>query len=272
MQMNTITNALFNLRQMDDFAHKNTLIHRINPLAKIMITMLYLLMVVSYGKYDNAGLIGFALYPLVIVAMADLPVKVLLKRLLILEPIVIGIGLFSPIFDQNQLILGSIELSAGWVTFLSILLKGSFTISAGILLIATTGMDRVAEGLRILKVPRIMVLQILLTYRYILVLIEEISRMSRAYFLRAPTDKGIQRKVWGSFAGQLLLRTYDRAQRIYVSMTLRGFRGEYHSSAPVRMKRADWIYVVGWALVFSLCRWIPVAHVVTLGLKGVLGL
>lgn len=270
--MASITNALFNLRQMDELASQNTPIHRIHPLAKIIVTMVFLLTVVSFGKYSVSGLLGLAIYPLVLMSMAELPIKVMLKRLLVLEPFVLGIGLFSPFFDPNTIIIGQFTLSAGWVTLLSILIKGTLTIAAGLLLIATTGIDRVSEGLRMLKVPRILVLQILLTYRYVLVLIEELSRMTRAYFLRAPADRGIRRNVWGSFAGQLLLRTYDRAQRIYISMTLRGFRGEYHSGKTNPMHSRDWIYLAGWCFLFVLCRLIPFATVLSYGLKGVLGL
>jgi cobalt/nickel transport system permease protein len=269
--MSSINNALYNLRQMDDLAAQNTTIHRIHPLAKILVTMVFLVTVVSFSKYSISGLLGLVIYPFVVMTLAELPVKIMLKRLLVLEPFVLGIGLFSPFFDPNTLVIGEFVVSAGWVTLLSILIKGSLTISAGLLLIATTGIDRVAEGLRLLKIPRILVLQILLTYRYVLVLIEELSRMTRAYFLRAPSDRGIRRNVWGSFAGQLLLRTYDRAQRIFVSMTLRGFRGEYHIGNKTPMMRRDYLYMVGWCLFFVLCRWIPLASLIAYSLKGVLG-
>lgn len=267
-----ITNAIFNLRQMDELASRNTPIHQIHPLSKIIVTMMFLVTVVSFSKYSISGLLGLVIYPFVIMSMAELPVKVMLKRLLVLEPFVLGIGLFSPFFDPNTVIIGEAAISAGWVTLLSILIKGSLTIAAGLLLIATTGIDKVAEGLRMLKVPRILVLQILLTYRYVLVLIEELSRMTRAYFLRAPADRGIRRNVWGSFAGQLLLRTYDRAQRIYISMTLRGFRGEYHVGNKIPMKIRDYTYLIGWCLFFVLCRWIPIANILSYALKGALNI
>ena len=51
--------------------------------------------------------------------------------------------------------------------------------------------------------------------------------MIQAYSLRAPNQKGIHISAWGSFLGQLLLRSMDRAQELYYSMLLRGFRGEF---------------------------------------------
>lgn len=270
MEMNRVSNALLNLRQMDDLAGKDTPVHRIHPLAKIIVTLAFLVTVVSFGKYDISGLLGLVFFPVVLMALAELPGKVMLRRLLVLEPIVIGIGLLSPFFDSREILFFGLTISAGWVTFLSIFIKGTLTISGGLLLIATTGIDRVAEGMRMLKIPKILVLQILLTYRYILVLIEELSRMTRAYFLRAPSDRGIRRDAWGSFAGQLLLRTYDRAQRIYISMSLRGFTGEYHCGKNRPMNGKDWAYLLGWCCFFIIARLIPLAELISLGVKGAL--
>lgn len=105
-----------------------------------------------------------------------------------------------------------------------------------------------------LGVPKAFVLQLLLTYRYISVLIEEVYRMQRAYALRAPGQRGIHYKAWGSFAGQLLLRTFDRAQRVYQAMNLRGFQGEYHSGKLQGFTGGDLTYVLLWSLFFILGR------------------
>ncbi|MFD2360463.1 energy-coupling factor transporter transmembrane component T family protein [Saccharococcus thermophilus] len=138
--------------------------------------------------------------------------------------------------------------------FLSIFIKCSLTVTASILLIATTGMDRLAAALRMLKIPKIFVLQLLLTYRYISVLIEEVSRMMRAYSLRAPGQKGIKWSVWGSFAGQILLRTFERAERVYQAMSLRGFTGEYHTGDISKLSFKDLAYFTAWSLFFVIAR------------------
>lgn len=63
-----------------------------------------------------------------------------------------------------------------------------------------------------------MVVVLLLTYRYLILLLQEGSRMSAAYALRAPYSKGIAFNAWGTLVGQLLLRSIDRAQTVYESM------------------------------------------------------
>jgi cobalt/nickel transport system permease protein len=115
-------------------------------------------------------------------------------------------------------------------------------------------MNRLAEALRMLKIPRIFVLQLLLTYRYIAVLADEVSRLQRAYSLRAPGQKGVHPSVWDSFAGQLILRAFERAQQIYQAMSLRGFTGEYNTGEAARVGIKDFAYLTCWSIFFIAAR------------------
>ena len=63
--------------------------------------------------------------------------------------------------------VAGIIINSGWITFLSLSIKILLTVVVSILLIATTGMENLACALRMIKVPKIFVMQILLTYRYI---------------------------------------------------------------------------------------------------------
>lgn len=252
--MSKMTDSLYHIRLLDDLARGNSSVHRLHPLAKLLVTLVYLVMVVSFGRYEVAAILPFVFFPIFIAAIAEIPAKPILNRLLLASPLILGIGILNPIFDRGTAVVGGISFSSGWLTFLSIAVKGALTVTAGLLLIATTGMDRLAAALRMLKVPKIFVLQLLLTYRYISVLIEEGSRMTQAYMLRAPGQKGIRPGVWGSFAGNLLLRTYDRAQRVYDSMILRGFSGEYRTGGIPKIRPEDIAFVTGWSLFFILVR------------------
>lgn len=268
--MSNIVNALYNMRHLDDLAQKETSIHRIHPLVKLITTVVFLTVVVSFGRYEIGSLLPFFFYPVIVITFAELPVAPILKRILIVEPFIIGIGILNPLFDQQTFALGGIILSTGWITFLSIFIKCGLTIAAALLLIATTGMDRLAAALRMLKIPRIFVLQLLLTYRYISVLMEEVARMLRAYALRSPQQKGIHRSAWGSFAGQLILRTFDRAQRVYQAMCIRGFTGEYNTGECIKIKTRDSIYLFGWILFFTVARMYNIPVLIGSLLTGVI--
>lgn len=254
--MANIIQSLYNIRFLDELAEKQTVIHNIHPLAKLLTTMIYLIVVVSFGKYEISGLLPFILYPVVITALAEIPLQPILKRMLLVAPFAVGIGAFNPLYDQSIVfILGGFQLSGGWISFFSILIKFVLTVLAAFIIVATTGMDRIASALRMLRVPRIFVLQLLLTYRYISVLMEEAARTMRAYNLRDPFHKGIRPVVWGSLAGSLLLRTYDRAQRLYRAMAQRGFQGEYNTGSNRRIRMKDMLYLCGWVLFFLSARY-----------------
>ena len=241
--MSKIVDSIYNIRQLDDLARKDTAIHRIHPVPKLLVTIVYLIVVTSFGRYEISGLFPLVIYPMVLVLLAEIPAAAIFKRLLMVEPLIIGIGILNPLFDPR-----------GWITFASIMIKCGLTVTACLVLVSTTGLDKIAQALRKLKVPGIFVLQFVLTFRYISLLIEELARMVRAYSLRAPQQKGVRLKDSGSFVGQLLLRTYDRAQRVYDSMKLRGFAGDYRSYAKTRVTWDDIIFLLSWISFFIIAR------------------
>ena len=100
---------------------------------------------------------------------------------------------------------------------------------------------------------------LLLTYRYISVMVDEVSVMTTAYRLRAPGQKGIHYSAWGSFLGQLLLRSMDRAEELYSGMQLRGFSGEFRYADVAPAKPKDYLYTVFAVGAFFLCRMINIA-------------
>jgi len=267
--MSNINDSIYAIRILDDLSHCDTSIHKIHPIAKIITTVLYLIFVISFDKYEISGLMPFFLFPVLIFILAEIPFLPIFKRILLVLPFIVGVGIANPFFETQQISFGDIEISIGWLTFLSIFIKGLLTVTASILLLATTGMDKIATSLIFLKVPRIFVLQLLLTYRYISVLMEETSRMMMAYSLRAPGQKGIAIKVWGSFAGQLLLRTFDRAQRVYQSMLLRGFDGEFHmGELPKTDKWKNFAFISIWSLFFILARIYNIPELIGIFIQG----
>lgn len=260
--MSKITEALYNIRHLEELSRKKTGIHDIHPLAKLLVTFAYIVIVVSFDKYELEGLLSFLFYPVIIIAAADIPVRPLLKRILLIEPLIIGIGILNPFLDQSSINIAGMIMSRGWVTFLAIAIKCSLTALAALLLISTTGMDKIAAALRILKIPRLLVIQLLLMYRYISVLMEEVARIIQAYSFRALKQKGIHRKAWGSLVGQLMLRTVSRSERIYQAMCLRGFNGEYNTGSKKFLSMRDMAYIAVWTAYFILARLINLSELI----------
>ena len=76
----------------------------------------------------------------------------------------------------------------------------------------------------------------------------------QAYSLRAPNQKGLHFKVWGSLVGQLLLKSIDRADGVYESMLLRGYNGAFYYDTRISCRAKDYAYLATWCTVFYCLR------------------
>ncbi len=250
--MAKITDAIFAVHELEEMAERKTEVNRVHPLVKLVVTLIYMIIVVSFQRYNFFGLFPFIIYPVILLKLSDIPLKTCLKKISGLIPLLLFIGIFNPIFDRTPVfILGGVELSGGVISMVTLFLKGMYCISASFLLIATTGIDGICYALRLLHVPNLLVTQFLLTYRYITVLMAEANDVYQAYSLRAPGEKGVKYKIWGSLLGQLLLRSIDRAGNLYESMLLRGFNGEFTYIRKSRMQDKDYAYLVLWLGIFA---------------------
>jgi len=258
--MNKMEKALRELREMDALAAGKSPVHALHPMAKLLVTVAFIIVTVSYHKYDLAGLAVMALYPAMVFQLSGIPVRTCLYKLRIVLPLVMAVGLFNPFFDRApMLMLGGVTVTGGMLSMLTLMLKGVLCLTASFLLIATTPIDLICAALRRLRAPSMLVTLLLLTYRYVGVMTEELAVMTDAYHLRAPGQRGIHHSAWGSFLGQLLLRSMDRAEELYSSMRLRGFHGEfYHAEArPFEARDGAWLV---WLALFIAARWVPVAR------------
>lgn len=247
------------LRYLDDLATQKTLIHRLDPCVKLITTLLFVIIATSYPKYEITGLIPLVFFPFALMLMGNLPWKHLLKRLVLVSPFVIFVGILNPFFDQTPYMqVHSVMISGGWVSFMSIALRFILTVTAALILVATTGMDAICTAFLRLGVPKMIVTQILFMYRYLHVLLDEFIRVTQAYSLRSFHGEGIRFRAWGSLVGQMLMRTMDRAQRIYQAMLCRGFDGEMRMLRADRIAVTDIAYVTGWAVFFIAARYINI--------------
>lgn len=253
--MNRISEAISDLHKMDMEAGKNGWLQGIHPLPKLFITILFILLTVSFGKYELSGLLKMGVYLIVAFVFGDISIKQLLKRMKLLLGLVCLVGIWNPFFDREIVfILGKLTVTGGMISMVTLMVKGVYAVSASYLLMVTTPMEDLCYSLRRIGVPKTFVTILMLVYRYIIVLLKETERMTDAYMLRAPKQKGLHYKVWGTMIGQLLLRSMDRAQTVYDSMTLRGYNGEFHLRCKKAAGHGDYLYVVGWSAALLIVR------------------
>lgn len=245
----------FDIGYMDTLSSQQTPIHQLDPRAKLITSLVFITTVISFGKYEISALIPYFVYPVFLGAMGNVPSLYLLKKLLLVSPFAVMIGIFNPLMDRDILVsLGGIGISGGWVSFVSILIRFVLTVGGALTLIAVTGFNAVCMALDKLGTPRVFVVQLVFLYRYIFVLVDEAARMVRARSLRTFEGGGSGIKAYGPLVGHLLLRTMDRAQRVYMAMCCRGFDGEIRIMKPLRFGPMEIGFTVGWSALFILMR------------------
>ena len=253
--MTAFDSTFLDLGRLDGLSYNNTIIHRIDPRAKLLVTVTFIMAVVSFPKYTLTSLVPFFFFPIVMTYLAELPVGFLLKKLLIVSPFVLFIGIFNPLLDREVMTrLGSINITGGWISFTSVLLRFVLTVGAALILIATTSFPGICNALDRLKVPRLFVIQLMFLYRFIFVLTEEALRMVRARSIRAADKKHPSPKLFVQMLGLLFIRTLERAERIYLAMQHRGFEGEIRTVKRLRFTFMDLVFVSIFMILFAIFR------------------
>lgn len=253
--MPRINTALHDIGALDALAGQDTPVHRLDPRAKLIATMAFVVTAVSFPKREVAELIPLFVFPVVLLAVGRVPFRLIGRYLLMASPFAVMVGIFNPLLDREVVAhWGGLAVTGGWLSFLSILARFALTAGAALLLLACTGYVGVSAALGRLGAPRALVTQFLLLYRFIFVLAGEAARMARAHALRSRSGRAPTLRVWGSLAGNLLLRAHDRGLRLHAAMLARGFDGELRPLGGFRWSRADTLFAIGCAGFFALAR------------------
>jgi len=145
--------------------------------------------------------------------VARIPFGYLGRRLLWMEPFVLGVGVLTLLQPE------------GWKVFLGIVVKSTLSLVTMVLLANTTPFAEILRVLRRVRVPGLLVTTLALMYRYLFVLVDEGERMHRARAARTFDQR--RWHGWTTLAtvvGQLFVRSTERAERIYAAMCARGWK------------------------------------------------
>lgn len=252
--MGRLDAALADLRSFDDLAARDTPLARIDPRAKLVAALVFVFVVVSFERHAVAGLLPLAVFPLALAVLGEVPAVPLLRKLALAAPFALMVGVASPWLDRTPVPLyGDVTLAAGWWSFASILLRFALTVGTALALVAGTGMGPLCEALARLGVPRVVTVQLLFLHRYAFVLGAEAARLATARRLRS-AGRRPRLNSYGPLLGQLLLRAFQRAQRIHQAMQARGFDGEWRSLRTLRWQPRDTAFVLGSCAGFAVLR------------------
>jgi cobalt/nickel transport system permease protein len=253
--MTSIDGMLLDFKRLDQLASGTTSLHQLDARAKVLVVLVFVLCVVSFDKYELSAMLPFFIFPIVMATWGNLPPGYLLRKVGVVLPFAFVVGAFNPLFDRAIILhVGSIGISGGWLSCMSIMVRALLTVGTALILVGVTGFADICRALERLGMPQAFAVQLLFLYRYIFVLIEEVARASRAREVRSFGTKGKGIVPFGHIIGHLLMRTWQRAERIHMAMLARGFTGEFRTATRGTFGMRELGFTAGWAALFVLLR------------------
>jgi cobalt/nickel transport system permease protein len=198
---------------LDRYSRLKSPIHRLPAGAKLAGALMLVIGMVALPSRHAVWLCAPAGLLLAVAAISRVPWRFLLRRMILLEPFVLGVAVLA-LFQPG-----------GGRLFLVLVARTTLCLFTMVLLANTTRFSELLRVLRAIHVPRLLVTTLALMYRYLFVLVDESQRMKRARASRSFTLR--RRRTWHTMAtviSQLFIRASERSERIYAAMCARGWR------------------------------------------------
>ncbi|PLX46083.1 MAG: cobalt ECF transporter T component CbiQ [Deltaproteobacteria bacterium] len=240
---------------LEEFAEGKSLWHRMDPRVKI-ITLSAFAMVTATADYLPALLLSLGL-GLTVLFTAKLDLAKVGIRLMVVNTFILFLWLFLPFTTPGEGLWSFSFLTVkreGISLALAITLKTNAIVTASIGLIGTSSVFSLVHGMTHLKMPEKLVHLFFFCYRYISVIHEEYLLLRTSMKVRS-FRAGTNLHTYKTFAyllGMLFVRSYERSQRIYQAMVLRGFNGTFYTLDHFHMRGSDWcaLLIMGFFTAF----------------------
>ena len=193
---------------IDKYSSLSSPVHKIDTKIKL-VSFLTIAIFVSLFGLSSKILVLLLAFLIFISQLAKIPILFLLSRIFVIFPFVFLIS-FSYLINKQS-----------FSDVLNVVLKSYVIILSLLILVQTTKFNDLLNTLRSFKFPKFLVLLLSFIYRYFFVLTDEVEKMSFAVKLRQQEKLSIKTLI--NLFGFLLIRSYNRAEKINKSMILRGW-------------------------------------------------
>jgi len=246
---------------VEELSNNDSLIKRLDPRGKIVVVFLFSVVVAISDRF--LVLIWALAIGLLIILMAGVPARELFRRLIPVNMLIVFLWLFLPFTFAGEPLfyIGSLAVTREGVLYATrISIKSNAMMLMLIALVASTPIFTLGHAMHELGVPRKLVHLLFFTYRYIHVIHREYVRLLNSMKIRGfcPGTNLHTYKTFAYMVGMLLVKSFDRAQRVHNAMLCRGFKGNLYSLSKFSIKRRDVISMVLMAaaiLVLGVLEW-----------------
>jgi cobalt/nickel transport system permease protein len=215
-------------------------LHVLEPRGKLLAFTALIVGVLSIPLDRGSLFFVYFFATAVLMGISQIPLPYIMGRTLVILPFIVLASLAVP-----------------WKGFYGIgilFVRAILCLMLLILLTNTTRFVELMRGLRKLGCPQILVMNLSFLYRYLFVLTEEAMRMKQARDCRrvGRAPFGEELKILSSMLGTLLIRSFERAERMHFAMLSRGYSGDFPVLSPRRFSWHDLVFLSGITLFIVL--------------------
>lgn len=208
---------------------KDNIVYKVNPLAKILGSLLIIIMLSLSKNTTYTFIIGTFIIGILSILDGDDILRILTVSIII------------PIFTLIMLIPSMLFMN-NFYSSLILVFKIFLTVTLMNILSSTSNWHSVTKSLKSLFVPDIFILVFDITLRYIFLLGEFSLDMLYSLKLKSVGVNKEKRNSLLSVIGNLFLKSKNMGEDVYSAMECRGFTGEYKSITKFNFKYIDYIY------------------------------
>jgi len=227
------------------FINKNSFIAKIDPRIRIIFCFSYSLIV---ALLNNLNSIYFAIsLPIFLIFTRSIDFSNLFKRLSVVNGFIFILWLFLPLSYPGDIIyhFKSLNFSKQGLEFAYLItLKSNAIIITTIFLLGISSFIEIAHALDHLKIPKKLIFLLFFCYRYIHDISLQYKKLNNSLKIRGfiPSTNFYTYKIYAYLIGILIVKSYDRAQRITKAMICRGFNGTFYTLNHFHFKKSDKVY------------------------------
>jgi cobalt/nickel transport system permease protein len=228
------------------YLHRHSIVHETASYLKVIAAIAFILVAVSTPITNWQAFIGYFIWVLTVAAIAKIPFTLLFKRALIEIPFIF-FAILMPFFGSGErFVAGPFNLyREGLLAGAGIVVKGTLGVLTAIILSTSTTAREILRGLERLRLPALMVQIASFMLRYVNVVNDEMERMKVARDSRGFEATGVKHwKVIATAAGALFIRSYERGERVHLSMLSRGYEGVLPHDEVEKSKASAWLMVL----------------------------
>jgi len=221
--LKTAQDRLQHLTAFEELAESDFPLNMVSPVVKIIVAVVFIILTISVNKYDIIHSLLLTSFTCFLIAIAPLKVTSVLKMFLYLSPFVLLLVIFNPVYDKSIIHIAGYQIYGGYVSAFTTVLKFINTTTVSVLIVSSTKFNHIASSLRFFKMPKFLIIQFMVMYRFIFIFLYDIIQS-----LQAVKSRGFQggRFSWRNMKAIIsafFVKSVLRGEEVYNSMLSRGF-------------------------------------------------